>query len=88
MSVVIPFPSRSHASSGPTLRRSLEDAAQTALDLAEQVIELLDLMDGDPDAEDGGDAEGSLGAPERPGSSQVIWFRGDDRDREQEAHPA
>lgn len=41
----------------------------------------LDEIDGDPDLEDGGDAEPSLGAPEGQGS-QVVWLRGGDRDLE------
>ncbi|WP_244538717.1 hypothetical protein [Methylobacterium sp. ap11] len=38
-------------------------------------------MDGDPDAEDGGDDEPSIGAPEGH-ASQLVWLRGGDRDLE------
>ena len=51
------------------------------LDTAERLIGILDRMDGNPDDEDGGDAEPSLGAPEGH-DSQVIWLRGTDRDLE------
>ncbi|WP_246692986.1 hypothetical protein [Methylobacterium sp. WL64] len=42
---------------------------------------LLDAEDGDPDREDGGDAEPDLGAPEQH-DNQVVWFRGSTRDLE------
>jgi len=63
------------------LRAQLEEAAQVALDAADRIIAALDRMDGDPDLEDGGDAEPTLGAPEALGS-QIIWLRGTDRDLE------
>ncbi|WP_267428184.1 hypothetical protein [Methylobacterium sp. GC_Met_2] len=69
---------------GFALRASLEEAAQTALDAADRIIAVLDLMDGDADHEDGGDDEPSLAAPENQGS-QVTWLRGTDQDREGEA---
>ena len=65
---------------GPALRISLEEAAQTALDAADRIIAVLDRMDGDPDLEDGADAEPSLAAPEN--ASQVTGLPGSDRDRE------
>ncbi|MCJ2124076.1 hypothetical protein [Methylobacterium sp. J-077] len=70
---------------GGALRASLEDAAQVALDAADRIIAVLDRMDGDPDLEDGADAEPSLAAPEKHAGSQVTWLRGNDRDREAEA---
>ncbi|MCF4125183.1 DUF6197 family protein [Methylobacterium sp. SyP6R] len=60
----------------PTMRASLELAA-------ERIISILDQLDQDPDLEDGADAEPSLGAPEGYGS-QVGWMRGGDRDLELE----
>ncbi len=69
---------------GPTLRASLEEAAQTALDAADRIIAVLDSMDGDADHEDGGDAEPSLAAPENATGSQVVYMRGGDQDREAE----
>ena len=57
---------------GPELRASLEEAAQIALD-------------GDPDFEDGADAEPSLAAPENTAGSQVVYICGNDQDREAEA---
>ncbi|MCJ2102392.1 hypothetical protein [Methylobacterium sp. E-046] len=70
---------------GAALRASLEEAAQTALDAADRIIAVLDRMDGDADHEDGGDAEPSLAAPENTTGSQVVWMRGGDQDREEEA---
>ena len=67
---------------GPALRASLEEAAQTALDAADRIIAVLDRMDGDADHEDGGDAEPSLAAPENVTGSQVVYMRGGDRDGE------
>ncbi|WP_267361554.1 MULTISPECIES: hypothetical protein [unclassified Methylobacterium] len=70
---------------GPALRISLEEAAQTALDAADRIIAVLDRMDGDADHEDGGDAEPSLAAPENTEGSQVVYMRGGDRGREVDA---
>ena len=69
---------------GGTLRASLEEAAQVALDAADRIIAVLDRMDGDTDLEDGADAEPSLAAPENHTGSQVVWMRGNDADREVE----
>ncbi|MCJ2118780.1 hypothetical protein MKK65_19790 [Methylobacterium sp. J-001] len=70
---------------GGSLRASLEEAAQVALDAADRIIAVLDRMDGDPDLEDGANAERSLAAPENHTGSQVVWMRGNDQDREAEA---
>ncbi|MCJ2124350.1 hypothetical protein [Methylobacterium sp. J-077] len=70
---------------GPALRASLEEAAQTALDAADRIIAVLDRIDGDTDLEDGADAEPSLAAPENHTGSQVTWLRGNDQGREAEA---
>ena len=70
---------------GATLRASLEEAAQVALDAADRIIAVLDGMDGDTDLEDGADTEPSLAAPENHTGSQVVWMRGNDADREIEA---
>ena len=42
-------------------------------------------IEGDPDREDGGDAEPSLGAPEHHHASQIVWLRGSSSDTEQDA---
>ena len=73
------------ALSGPTLRAALEQAAEAAVDAADRLIGILGNMDGDPDLEDGVDAEPSLAAPENHTGSQVTWLRGNDQDREAEA---
>ena len=70
---------------GPALRISLEEAAQTALDAADRIIAVLDRMDGAADHEDGGDAEPSLAAPENATGSQVVYMRGSDQDSEADA---
>ncbi|CAO4183472.1 hypothetical protein [Methylorubrum aminovorans] len=78
-----PAPSiaRSDVLDGPALRLELEQAAQAALDQADWLIALLGQMDGEPDDEDGSDAEPSLGAPEGH-ESQIVWLRGTTRDLE------
>ncbi|WP_246696859.1 hypothetical protein [Methylobacterium planeticum] len=63
------------------MRAQIEEAAQAALDAAERLIGILDRMDGNPDDEDGANAEPSLGAPEDH-ESQVVWLLGSDRDLE------
>lgn len=55
--------------------------ADLALDIVDRIVALLDERDGDPDAEDGGDAEPALGPPEGHGS-QGLRFRGTTRDLE------
>ena len=62
-------------------REQIEVAAQAALDTADKLIAILDQMDGNPDDEDGGDDEPSLGSPEGH-VSQLVWLRGGDRDLE------
>lgn len=47
----------------------------------ERLLVILDTLDGDPDFEDGADAEPSLGAPEGH-DNQLVWLRGTDSDRE------
>lgn len=74
---------RSEPLTGADLRASLEEAAQTALDVADRIIAVLDHMDGDADHEDGGDAEPFLAAPENVTGSQVVYMRGSDRDGEE-----
>ena len=78
--------SRMESTPEPDMRRQIEDAAQAALDTADRLIALLDQMDGKPDAEDGGDAEPYLGAPEGH-ASQVTWLRGTTRDLEVDRQP-
>lgn len=62
-------------------REQIEVATQAALDTADKLSAILNEMDGDPDLEDGADAEPSLGAPEGH-ASQVVWLRGSDLDLE------
>ncbi|EIZ81914.1 hypothetical protein WYO_5502 [Methylobacterium sp. GXF4] len=83
-----PKPSAPEASeplTGPEIRASLEAAAQVALDAADRIIAVLDRMDGDPDFENGVDAEPSLAVAENYTGSQVTWLRGSDQDQEEEA---
>jgi hypothetical protein len=62
-------------------RARIEGALALALDVVDHLVAALDIIDGDSDLEDGGDAEPSLGAPEGH-TSQVVWLRGGDRDLE------
>lgn len=66
-------------------RRQIEEAAQAALDTADQLIALLGRIDGDTDQEDSGDAEPSLAAPENHHASQIVWLRGSFSDTELDA---
>lgn len=65
----------------PDTRTRIEGALALALDAVDHLVAALDEIEGDPDLEDGGDAEPSLGAPEGH-ASQVVWLRGGDRDLE------
>lgn len=65
----------------PIPREEFQKLADLALDIVDRIVALLDAEDGDPDLEDGGDAEPSLGAPEEHGN-QIVWFRGSGRDLE------
>ncbi|WP_246689647.1 hypothetical protein [Methylobacterium sp. WL116] len=60
----------------------IEEAAQSALDTADSLLAILDRMDGDADAEDGGDAEPALAALEDHHGSQIVWLRNNDSGRE------
>lgn len=86
MGTVYTFTSRPRRAAGVDARAAIEEAAQAALDTADRLIALLDQMDGNPDDEDDGDAEPSLGAPENH-VSQVVWLRGSDLDHEQDSTP-
>ena len=66
----------------PDTRARIEGALALALDAVDHLVAALDEMEEDPDLEDGGDAEPSLGAPENHHASQVVWLRGGDRDLE------
>lgn len=86
MSNVVPFPTNRRAMPKPLPREEFEQLAELALDVVQRIISLLDDQDGDADAEDGGDAEPSLGAPEGH-ASQRPWFRGSDSDGELDGIP-
>jgi hypothetical protein len=82
MSKVVPFPGRrTLPAASPIPREEFGRLAELALDIVDRIVAILDEGDSDPDREDGGDAEPSLGAPEGH-ESQVIWLRGGDDDRE------
>jgi hypothetical protein len=86
MGDIIPFRSRRQTSLMPDTRARIEGALALALDAVDHLVAALDEIDCDPDLEDGGDAEPSLGAPEGH-ASQVVWLRGGDRDREEDLSP-
>ena len=92
MSNVVTFPARQPGAAGATLTAAglalapdvcehIERAIEAALETAQRLIGILDRADGNPDLEDGADAEPSLGAPEGH-ASQVVWLRGSDTDLE------
>lgn len=92
MSNVLTFPARQSCAAGatptpagpaldPEIREHIERAIEAALETAQRLIGILDRADGTPDAEDCGDDEPSLGAPEGH-VSQLVWLRGGDRDLE------
>lgn len=80
MANIIPFRSRVRPITVDT-RARIEGALALALDAVDHLVAALDIIDGDPELEDGGDVEPSLGAPEGH-ASQVVWLRGGDRDLE------
>jgi hypothetical protein len=85
MSKIVPFPTHGRQklpAAQPIPREEFERLAELALDIVDRIVSILDEGDGDPDHEDGVDAEPSLGAPENHHGSQVIWLRGSDRDLE------
>ena len=63
-------------------REEFERLAELALDVVDRIVALLDDVDGDPDAEEGGDAEPSLAAP-IGGPCQLVWAAGGDQDLEE-----
>lgn len=84
MSKIVPFPTaRKSPAAQPIPCEEFERLAELALDIVDRIVALLDTEDGDPDREDGGDSEPSLGAPEGH-ERRVIWLRGGDRDLEAE----
>lgn len=81
MAEILTFKRRPRPARMPDTRTRIEGALALALDAVDHLVAALDEIDGDPDLEDGGDAEPSLGAPESH-VSQVVWLRGGDRDLE------
>jgi hypothetical protein len=81
MSKIVPFSGIRKSGAQPIPREEFERLAELALDIVDRIVALLDAKDDDPDQEDGGDAEPSLGAPEGH-ASQIVWLRGGDRDFE------
>lgn len=81
MTTVVRFPHGRRMPAATIPREEFERLAELALDVVDRIVLLLNEADGDADAEDSGDAEPSLGAPEGH-ASQVGWMRGSDRDLE------
>ncbi|MCJ2102792.1 hypothetical protein [Methylobacterium sp. E-046] len=69
MSKIVPFPIGKKTAAQSIPREEFEQLAELALDIVDRIVAILDEGDGDPDREDGGDAEPSLGAPENPHGS-------------------
>ena len=82
MSTVVRFPAGLKPQvAQPIPREEFERLAELALDIVDRIVALLDAEDGDPDGEEGSDAEPDLGAPEEHGN-QIIWLRGTGQDLE------
>lgn len=81
MAEIIRFPSGVRVPATTIPRAEFERLAELALDVVDRIILLLDDTDGNHNAEDGGDAESSLGGP-KGHASQVGWLRGGDQDLE------
>lgn len=82
MGNIIPFRRRIRPAL-PDTRTRIEGALALALDAVDNLVAALDVMEQDPDLEDGGDMEPSLAAPENHHASQVVWLRGGYRDMEE-----
>lgn len=82
MAEILTFKRRLNPARVYDTRFRIEGALALALDAVDHLVAALDEIDGDPDLEDGGDAEPSLGAPENHHGAQVVWLRGGDRDLE------
>lgn len=83
MTNLVRFPGGRRIPAATIPRSEFERLAELALDVVDRIVALLDEADGDPDREDGGDAEPSLAAP-IDGASQRLWAVGGDRDLERE----
>lgn len=81
MTSIVRFPGTRRIPAATIPRAEFERLAELALDVVDQIVALLNEADGDPELEEGGDAEPSLGAPEGH-LSQIRWMRGGDRDLE------
>lgn len=81
MTNVIHFPNAGRIPAATIPRAEFERLAELALDVVDQIVALLNDADGDPELEDCGDAEPSLGAP-AGGPSHWVWAAGSDDDRE------
>lgn len=81
MTTVVRFPHARRMPAATIPREEFERLAELALDVVDRIVLLLNEADGDPDAEEGGDAEPSLGAPDGH-ASQIGWLRGTSQDLE------
>lgn len=81
MTNLVRFPGGRRIPAATIPRAEFERLAELALDVVDQLVALLNEADGDPDQEDGGDAEPSLAAP-LGGPSQRVWAAGSDGNRE------
>lgn len=83
MTNIIRFPNSGRIPAATIPRAEFERLAELALDVVDRIVALLDETDGNPDAEDDGDAEPSLASP-TGGLSQLLWVTGGDRDLERD----
>lgn len=86
MTNLVRFPGGRRIPAATIPRAEFERLAELALDVVDQIVALLNEADGDPELEESGDAEPSLGAPEGH-PSQMAWMRGGGRDLELDRCP-
>ena len=87
MTKIVRFPHGRRIPAATIPREEFERLADLALDVVDRIVAILDQADGDPDLEDGGDTEPSLGAPEGR-ASQIGWLCGTGRDLELDLSPS
>lgn len=84
MTNIVRFPGSVRPMPSATIpREEFERLAELPLDIVNRIVAILGVADGDPNREDGGDTEPSLGAPEGR-AVQIVWARGSDIDREED----
>ncbi|KQT17761.1 hypothetical protein ASG40_17270 [Methylobacterium sp. Leaf399] len=81
MSNIVRFPASRRLQATTIPREEFQRLADLALDVVDQIVAILDAVDGDADFEADADADPSLASP-LSGPSQRLWAYGGDRDLE------